>query len=32
MPSQIVVLNDGETFSDIDGCKVYDIPDHYRPP
>lgn len=24
---QIMVLNDGETFSSLDGCKIVDVPD-----
>ena len=26
----IMVLNDGETFSSLDGCSIVGIPDHFQ--
>ena len=28
---RIMVLNDGETFSDVEGCKVVELPDDFEP-
>ena len=28
LSSQVVILNDGETYTDIEGCRVLLLPDH----
>jgi len=30
MKNPVVVLNDGETFTHISGCKIIEIPDHVQ--
>jgi len=28
---KIMLLNDGETYSDINGCKIVELPDNFEP-
>jgi len=30
MPLFVMVLNDGETYTDLDGCLLMEIPDHVQ--
>lgn len=30
MPLIVMVLNDGETYTNLDGCSIMEIPDHVQ--